>query len=213
MAVASNRSNKQIYQTFSATTCSYSEISSAYTFYIQQPDSLKQSLHILWIYITALHSKYPKLNVVHVTPTHSSCYYYWLEEIRIMAVRWPRMAKTHTKIRIKKNSRSCWHVNRHHGKTASAKNLLSCSRNTCTYLYTSTRCTLHRFHLNTSEHLSPSHGTRNDIQTFFKHYCLLAIRTKLYAIHIKFTVLWANEMSSKAWGGTNIQRYYPAQRY
>jgi len=36
---------------------------------------------------------------------------------------------------------------------------------------------------------------------FFLHYCLLAIRTKLYTIHIKFTVLWANEMSFKAWGG------------
>jgi hypothetical protein len=35
---------------------------------------------------------------------------------------------------------------------------------------------------------------------FFKHYCLLAIRTKLCTAHINFTVLWANEMSFKAWG-------------
>ena len=35
----------------------------------------------------------------------------------------------------------------------------------------------------------------------FVCYCLLAIRTKLYTIHIKFTILWANEMSFKAWPG------------
>jgi hypothetical protein len=33
------------------------------------------------------------------------------------------------------------------------------------------------------------------------HYSLLAIRTKLHAIHITFTVLWANEMSFKTRGG------------
>ena len=41
----------------------------------------------------------------------------------------------------------------------------------------------------------------NNQLDFFVHYCLLSIRTKLYTIHIKFTVLWANEMSFKAWGG------------
>jgi len=44
-------------------------------------------------------------------------------------------------------------------------------------------------------------GSTQSLTDFFFVTLLLAIRTKLYTIHIKFTVLWANEMSFKASGG------------